>query len=545
MAKIIGIDLGTTTSLVSYLKNGKPEIIPNKLGKRLTDSVVGVDKYGTIIVGEEAKRILNGTKVEEIKRSMGTNKIVKLGDKDYSPEEISAEILKKLKEEAEDFLGEEVNEAVITVPAMFNSIQKAATIKAGELAGLKVERIISEPTAAAMAYGIENMEKYQKILVYDFGGGTFDVSILELDDGILDVIATSGDNYLGGKDIDEILIKNISTKIENNIEKIKLKLEVEEAKKKLSTLMGTDIIVPELNIDYELKREKFEELISPLVNKTIDFIDKALSSANLKREDINVVLLVGGTTRIPLVQETLKKIFGSKVKKFTDPQEAVALGAGVQAGIKSSEISSEDGLIITDICNYSLGVASIGEYQGIIMPDTFSVIIPKNSNLPCTKSDTYCTAVDDQTSVNVKVYQGENKLVYENLFLSEFKVEGIPKNKAGAEAIEITFGYNINDILTVEAKILSTGVSKSIKIELNNKDKGNLDKKGTTYKNSSYYSDYKIIMEMAEDKMSKLSEVNREKVSNLLEKMKEMLVLENKEELDKLDSTLTDLLFEV
>lgn len=545
MAKIIGIDLGTTTSLVSYLKNGKPEIIPNKLGKRLTDSVVGVDKYGTIIVGEEAKRILNGTKVEEIKRSMGTNKIVKLGDKDYSPEEISAEILKKLKEEAEDFLGEEVNEAVITVPAMFNSIQKAATIKAGELAGLKVERIISEPTAAAMAYGIENMEKYQKILVYDFGGGTFDVSILELDDGILDVIATSGDNYLGGKDIDEILIKNISTKIENNIEKIKLKLEVEEAKKKLSTLMGTDIIVPELNIDYELKREKFEELISPLVNKTIDFIDKALSSAKLKREDINVVLLVGGTTRIPLVQETLKKIFGSKVKKFTDPQEAVALGAGVQAGIKSSEISSEDGLIITDICNYSLGVASIGEYQGIIMPDTFSVIIPKNSNLPCTKSDTYCTAVDDQTSVNIKVYQGENKLVYENLFLSEFKVEGIPKNKAGAEAIEITFGYNINDILTVEAKILSTGVSKSIKIELNNKDKGNLDKKGTTYKNSSYYSDYKIIMEMAEDKMSKLSEVNREKVSNLLEKMKEMLVLENKEELDKLDSTLTDLLFEV
>jgi len=545
MAKIIGIDLGTTTSLVSYLKNGKPEIIPNKLGKRLTDSVVGVDKYGTIIVGEEAKRILNGTKVEEIKRSMGTNKIVKLGDKDYSPEEISAEILKKLKEEAEDFLGEEVSEAVITVPAMFNSIQKAATIKAGELAGLKVERIISEPTAAAMAYGIENMEKYQKILVYDFGGGTFDVSILELDDGILDVIATSGDNYLGGKDIDEILMKNISVKIEDNIEKIKLKLEVEEAKKKLSTLMGTDIIVPELNIDYELKREKFEELISPLVNKTIDFIDKALSSANLKREDINVVLLVGGTTRIPLVQETLKKIFGSKVKKFTDPQEAVALGAGVQAGIKSSEISSEDGLIITDICNYSLGVASIGEYQGIIMPDTFSVIIPKNSNLPCTKSDTYCTAVDDQTSVNVKVYQGENKLVYENLFLSEFKVEGIPKNKAGAEAIEITFGYNINDILTVEAKILSTGVTKSIKIELNNKNKGNLDKKGSTYKNSSYYSDYKIIMEMAEDKMSKLSEANREKVSNLLEKMKEMLVLENKEELDKLDSTLTDLLFEV
>ncbi|WP_338940387.1 Hsp70 family protein [Fusobacterium pseudoperiodonticum] len=545
MAKIIGIDLGTTTSLVSYLKNGKPEIIANKLGKRLTDSVVGIDKYGTIIVGEEAKRILNGTKVEEIKRSMGTNKKVKLGDKEYSPEEISAEILKKLKEEAEDFLGEEVNEAVITVPAMFNSIQKAATIKAGELAGLKVERIISEPTAAAMAYGIENMEKYQKILVYDFGGGTFDVSILELDDGILDVIATSGDNYLGGKDIDEILMKNISVKIEDNIEKIKLKLEVEEAKKRLSTLMGTDIIVPELNIDYELKREKFEELISPLVNKTIDFIDKALSSAKLKREDINVVLLVGGTTRIPLVQETLKKIFGSKVKKFTDPQEAVALGAGVQAGIKSSEISSEDGLIITDICNYSLGVASIGEYQGIIMPDTFSVIIPKNSNLPCTKSDTYCTAVDDQTSVDVKVYQGENKLVCENLFLSEFKIEGIPKNKAGAEVIEITFGYNINDILTVEAKILSTGVTKSIKIELNNKNKGNIDKKGSTYKNSSYYSDYKIIMEMAEDKMSKLSETNREKVSSILEKMKEMLVSENKEELDKLDSTLTDLLFEV
>lgn len=542
MGRIVGVDLGTTTSAISYLKNGKPEIIPNLEGKRLSDSVVAVDKFGNIIVGELAKRMV-GEKVEEVKRLMGTNRKISLGDKEFTPEEISAEILKKLKHDAEEFLGEEIDEAIITVPAMFTSAQKSATIKAGELAGFKVERIISEPTAAAMAYGLENMDKNEKILVYDFGGGTFDVSILDLDEGILDVMATAGDNHLGGKNIDELLGKYILSKIgRDDVSFTDIKVDSEEMKKDHSTLHIAEMNIPGLKLNFEMERKDFEILISPIVDKSIKWIYKALSEAKIDVEDIGVVLLVGGTTRIPLVRNRLKEIFGNKIKSFADPQEAVALGAGVQAGIKSSQISSEEGLIVTDVCNYSLGVGCIGVYQGALMPGVYSVIIPKHSSLPCSKSETYSTCVDNQTSVHVEVYQGEGQLVIENILLAEFDVDGIPENKAGSEEIKIAFGYSMNDILEVEVEIVSTGSKKKISVEMN--DNNNSAKK-TNYKNSPYYSDYKMIIDMAEEKMSKTSEVNKTKISSILDEMKAMLVEENQEKLEKLDAALTDLLFEV
>lgn len=545
MGRIVGIDLGTTTSAVSYLKNGKPEIIPNIEGKRMTDSVVAVDKFENIIVGEVAKRMIpiSNDVISEIKRLMGTDRKIILGEKEFTPEEISAEILKKLKHDAEEFLGEEIDEAVITVPAMFTSAQKSATIKAGELAGFKVERIISEPTAAAMAYGLENMDKNQKILVYDFGGGTFDVSILDLDEGILDVIATAGDNFLGGKNIDELLAKHILSKLgRDDIKLNDIQIAAEEMKKDYSVLNIAEINIPKHVIEYQMERSEFETLIKPLVDKSIECIYEALAQAKLGIEEIGVMLLVGGTTRIPMIKNKLKKIFGNKVKNFADPQEVVALGAGVQAGIKSSEISSEDGLIVTDICNYSLGIGCMGIYQGTIMPGVYSIIIPKHSSLPCSKSEIYSTYSDNQSSVHVEIYQGERQLVMENIMLAEFVVDEIPENQAGAEQIKITFGYSMNDILEVEAEIVSTGNRKKISVGMN--EKQNSAKK-TNYKSSSYYSDYKMIMDMAEEKLKKASDVNKTKISILLDDIKTSLLEENQEKLQKLDAALTDLLFEV
>ncbi|SJZ83551.1 molecular chaperone DnaK [Cetobacterium ceti] len=542
MGRIVGIDLGTTTSAISYLKNGKPEIISNLEGKRLTDSVVAVDKFGNIIVGELAKRVV-GEKIEEVKRIMGTNRKITLGNKEFTSEEISAEILKKLKNDAEEYLGEEIYEAVITVPAMFTSAQKSATIKAGEMAGFKVERIISEPTAAAMAYGLENMDKNQKILVYDFGGGTFDVSILDLDEGILDVMATAGDNHLGGKNIDELLGKYILSELKRNDLTLRdIKIDVEEMKKDYSVLHVAELNIPSHKVIFDMERKRFEELISPLVEKSIKCIYDALSQAKLVVEDIGVVLLVGGTTRIPLIKNKLKELFGNKVKSFADPQEVVVLGAGVQAGIKSFEISSEEGLIVTDICNYSLGIGCVGVHQGMMMAGVYSVIIPKHSSLPSSKSEIYSTCSDNQTNVHIEVYQGEGQLVMENVLLAEFDIDGIPENKAGSEEIKITFGYSLNDILEVEAEIISTGNKKKIIIEMN--DNNNMATK-TNYKNSPYYSDYKMIIDMAEEKIKKVSEVNKIKISSILDEMKMNLMEENQEKLQKLDAALTDLLFEV
>ncbi|MBP6281749.1 MAG: Hsp70 family protein, partial [Leptotrichiaceae bacterium] len=472
-----------------------------------------------------------------------TDRKIILGEKEFTPEEISAEILKKLKHDAEEFAGEEIDEAVITVPAMFTSAQKSATIKAGELAGFKVERIISEPTAAAMAYGLENMDKNQKILVYDFGGGTFDVSILDLDEGILDVIATAGDNFLGGKNIDELLAKHILSKLgRDDIKLNDIQIAAEEMKKDYSVLNIAEINIPKHVIEYQMERSEFETLIKPLVDKSIECIYEALAQAKLGIEEIGVMLLVGGTTRIPMIKNKLKKIFGNKVKNFADPQEVVALGAGVQAGIKSSEISSEDGLIVTDICNYSLGIGCMGIYQGTIMPGVYSIIIPKHSSLPCSKSEIYSTYSDNQSSVHVEIYQGERQLVMENIMLAEFVVDEIPENQAGAEQIKITFGYSMNDILEVEAEIVSTGNRKKISVGMN--EKQNSAKK-TNYKSSSYYSDYKMIMDMAEEKLKKASDVNKTKISILLDDIKTSLLEENQEKLQKLDAALTDLLFEV
>lgn len=285
-----------------------------------------------------------------------------------------------------------------------------------------------------------------------------------------------------------------------------------------------------------------DNLITVIIDKSIDCIFKALSEANLTKEDIDVVLLVGGTTRIPIIKKKLKELFGNKIKSFADPQEAVALGASVQAGIKSEEISSEEGLIVTDICNYSLGVGCVGVYQGTLMSGVYSVIIPKHSSLPCSKSEIYSTCSDNQNSVHIEVYQGEEKLVSENILLADFDIDGIPENEAGAEKIKITFGYSLNDMLEVEAEIVSTGESKKISVEMN---KNSTKTKEQNYKNSAYYSDYKTIMEMAEEKLKTVSEINRTKIMSILNEMKECLVKEEIDKLKKLDEALTDILFEV
>ena len=547
MGRIVGIDLGTTTSAITILKKGKPEIIASVEGHRIIDSIVAEDEIGEFVVGRIAKNYRDSS-VKEIKSKMGTREKTKFITKELYPEEISAEILKKLKRDAEEYLGEEIKEAVITVPAMFQSNQKNATIKSGELAGLKVERIINEPTAAALFYGIENMHAEEKILVYDFGGGTFDVSILDFDDGILDVIGGSGDNHLGGKNIDEILMKYISASTgikykKGTREEDSIKDAAEQAKIDLSSMNYADIILPDFNIHFRISRDTFETLIKETVDKTFEYIKQSLKDAKLTIEDIDVVLPVGGTTRIPIIKNKLKEIFGNKVKFSMNPQEAVALGASVQAGIKSNEISSEEGIIITDICNYPLGVGCIGEHQGMLIPGVFSEIIPKHTSLPCYKSEIYYTVNDDQDSVNVEVYQGESKLVLDNIKIGEFTSPAIPRNRAGLESIKITFGYDLNGVLEVEAEIVSTGEKSKINYSMQNLNLS--EQKVTSYKNSIYYSDYKTIIDMAEQKLEKVSAVNKQKIKSMLDDVKEALLDENKEKLDLLDDALTDFLFEV
>lgn len=550
MGIIIGIDLGTTTSAVCVLENGRPEVIPSRdQGKRIIDSIVSVNDINeSYIVGSRAKREVNKSKVaKEVKRDMGTTNLFQLGKNTLSPEEVSAEILKELKSYAEDYLGEEVTEAIITVPAMFESPQKSATIEAGRLAGLKVERLINEPTAAALAYGFENMRKEEKILVYDFGGGTFDVTILDFDEGILDVLGTDGDSYLGGKNIDKILLKYLAHEtgvdIKSEDKELKLTYACEEAKKELSYSTEAHIIVPEYNIDFVITRSKLEELIGDRVNYSIGLLHKAMSKAKLDMDEIDVVLPVGGTTRIPLIQQKLKEIFGNKVKKFKDPQEVVAMGAAIQGGIKSDEISSENGIIITDVCSLSLGISCIGEHQGMLMPNIYSPIIYNNTSLPCEKSEIYYTASDDQEHVNIEVYQGEHPMVMENIKIGEFASPSIPKGKAGEESIKVTFAYDINSILNVEVEILSTGEKTVVPYTMASAEEK--EKNVTSYKNSSFYDEYKSIMDMAEDKMKKVSSVNKQKIKSLFNDLKAALLSEDKSKLESIDDALTDLLFEV
>ena len=475
MSKIIGIDLGTTNSCVAVLEGGTPTVIANPEGGRTTPSVVAINKKGERIVGDAAKRqaITNPNTVSSIKRLMGTDKKVELDGKKYTPEEVSAMILSYMKDYAEKYLGEKVDKAVITVPAYFNDAQRQATKNAGKIAGLDVQRIINEPTAAALAYGLDKQENTHTILVYDLGGGTFDVSVMELGDGVFEVKSTAGNNKLGGDDFDQRIIDYLvdEFKRENGVDLTKdkmamqrLKEVAEKAKKDLSGVTSTQISAPfisqgedgPLHLDVTLSRAKFEDLIRDLVDSTLEPVRQALKDAKIKKEDIDKVLLVGGSTRIPMVQELIKKEIGKEPSREVNPDEVVAMGAAIQGGVLTGEVND---IVLLDVTPLSLGLETLG---GVM-----TVLIPRNTTIPTSKKQVFSTAADNQPAVDIHVLQGERSMAIDNKTLGRFQLSGIPAAPRGVPQIEVTFDIDANGIVNVKAKDLGTNKEQAITITSN------------------------------------------------------------------------------
>ena len=495
MGKIIGIDLGTTNSCVAVLEGGEPVVITNPEGGRTTPSVVAF-KGDDELVGDAAKRqaVTNvDNTVSSIKRKMGTKEKVSANGKKYTPEEISAKVLMKLKSDAEAYLGEKVTEAVITVPAYFNDAERQATKNAGKIAGLDVKRIINEPTAAALAYGIDKQDDTHTILVYDLGGGTFDVSILDLGDGVFEVKSTSGNNKLGGDDFDQrvmdYIVKDIKKEHGVDLSDDKMAMQrikdaAEKAKKDLSGMTTTQISLPFLaqgkdgviNYESDLTRAKFEELNMDLFESTLEPVRKALKDAKLKAKDIDKVLLVGGSTRIPYIQELVKKELGQEPSKGVNPDECVALGAAIQGGVLTGEVND---LILLDVTPLSLGIETLG--------NVMTVLIPRNTTIPATKSQVFSTAADNQPAVDIHILQGERPMVFDNKTLGRFQLGNIPPAPRGVPQIEVKFDIDANGIVNVSAKDLGTGKEQSI-----------------TITSSTNLSDEEI------DKMMKEAEANKE-----------------------------------
>ncbi len=474
MGKIIGIDLGTTNSCVAVMEGGKPVVIANTEGSRTTPSVVAFTKTGERLVGEPAKRqaVTNSDKtISSIKRHMGTDYRVKIDDKRFSPQEISAMILQKLKADAESYLGEKVSEAVITVPAYFNDAQRQATKDAGKIAGLDVKRIINEPTAAALSYGLDN-EHEQKIMVYDLGGGTFDVSIIEIGDGVIEVLATSGDNHLGGDDFDERIVRFMidefkkSDGVDLSLDKMalqRLREAAEKAKKELSSATTTNINLPFItatsdgpkHFDMNLSRAKFDELTHDLVERTVIPVQNALRDAGISASELKKVLLVGGSTRMISVQDKVRQLTGQEPSKTLNPDECVAIGASVQGGKLAGDAGAGD-ILLLDVTPLSLSIETLG---GVA-----TRLIERNTTIPTKKSQIFSTAADNQTAVDINVVQGERQFAKDNKSLGQFRLDGIPPAKRGVPQIEVTFDIDANGIVNVSAKDLGTGREQHITI---------------------------------------------------------------------------------
>ena len=487
MGKIIGIDLGTTNSCVAVMEGGKPVVIPNAEGMRTTPSVVAFTKTGERLVGEPAKRqaVTNAERtISSIKRHMGTDYKVSIDGKDYTPQEISAMILQKLKADAESYLGEKVTEAVITVPAYFNDAQRQATKDAGKIAGLKVERIINEPTAAALAYGLED-ESEQKVMVYDLGGGTFDVSIIDIGDGVIEVLSTNGDTHLGGDDYDDRITKwlvdefKAAEGVDLSQDKMalqRLKEAAEKAKKELSSATTTDINLPFItataegpkHLDMKLSRAKFEEITSDLTERTAIPVQNSMRDAGLSNSDLGKVLLVGGSTRMPVAQEKVKQLTGKEPSKNLNPDECVALGAAVQGGKMSGEAGASDVLLL-DVTPLTLSIETLG---GVATP-----LIKRNTTIPTRASQVFSTAADNQTAVDIHVVQGEREFARDNKTLGQFRLDGILPAQRGVPQIEVTFDIDANGIVNVSAKDKGTGKEQHITITSgSNMSKEDIDK---------------------------------------------------------------------
>jgi len=484
---IVGIDLGTTNSAVAYINRGKPEIIPSPGGDRIIPSVVLIDLKNNIIVGEDARSALIAMPertAAAVKRKMGSPDPVSIAGRQLLPQEVSALILKELKTFVDAKFGAGAKEAVITVPAYFTDEQRRATKQAGELAGFVVERIINEPTAAAMAFGLNHLKKDQHVLVYDLGGGTFDVSVVEMMSGILEVKASSGNNNLGGEDFDWRIVDWLADQIqrEQRVDprldiraRALLKEEAEKIKIKLSTAEQVSISLPlvtvkdgrPVGIFTDFTRAQFNALIDHYLLETMDCVRRVMADAGLKPEEIHQILLVGGSTRIPRVRELIGDYFNQEPRSDVHPDEAVALGAAVQAGIKSG-VLAQKGLILTDVAPFSMGIAVLKEWKNsAVRPGGYHIIIPRNTTIPVSKTENFYTAADGQTAAAIEIYQGENQWVKQNHRLGEFLLEGIPPNGAGAEAVEVTYKYDLNGILEVTARCASNGKEMSVSVHDN------------------------------------------------------------------------------